>query len=690
MLLQIARFEFRYLLRNPLLWATAFFGFAMFFFSISTGNFELGSEGGLLENAACALLRDYTTISVFFMFVTTSFVANAVIRDDETGYGPIIRSTPLTKAEYLFGRFLGAFAIAAVCMLVVPLAVVLGSVMPWANVADLGPNRLIDHLYGYFLIALPNIFIHAAVFFALATITRSMMATYLGVIGFVFGFFYLEGAYRDRPDLQSIFGIAEPFGARAINNAIRYWTVAERNVRLPEFSGTLLYNRLLWIGIAALVLALAYALFRFADQGMTKRERKKMAASQAEVPEVYPTTTRVQLPSPTHGNAAMRALVWMRTKFEVKQVVLSAAFPVLMAWGLYITFFVLITQRDPDGKPTYPTTLSLIPEIEDAFQVVPLIIAIYYAGELVWRERDRRTHELIDASPMPNWGYVLPKTLAMAVVLMSALLTTVIASVIIQLSLGFTHLELGKYVLWYLLPRTWDMLLLAAVAVFVQALVPHKTIGWGIMVLFLVWQHVNTFVDHNLLNYGETPGIPLSDLNGAGSFWKGAWTFRFYWGAFAVLLLVAAHLLWRRGTELRLRRRLARARRSLYGASRWVAIAALFAFAATGAYAYYNTNVLNHYETPKTREADLVEYERLYGKYQGIPQPMVRDMVLNVALYPKERRAVTKGRYRLRNETSKPIGEVHVRLFDQDLEIVSATIEGGRLIHNDAKHDYRI
>ena len=62
--------------------------------------------------------------------------------------------------------------------------------------------------------------------------------------------------------------------------------------------------------------------------------------------------------------------------------------------------------------------------------------------------------------------------------------------------------------------------------------------------------------------------MPLSDMNGAGSFWIGAWTFRLYWGAFAVLLLLAAHLLWRRGTEIRLKPRLALARRRLAGRAR--------------------------------------------------------------------------------------------------------------------------
>ena len=275
MLIDIARFEFRYLLRNPLLWITAAATFALFFVAMAVDGMELGSEGGLLENAAYATLRNYVIVSVFFMFVTTSFVSNAVIRDDETGYGPIMRSTRISKRDYLVGRFLGAFAVAALCLLVVPLGTWLGSAMPWVDPADVGPVRLSYHLYGYFVFALPNLLIHSAVLIALATVTRSMMGTYLGVIGFVSAFFSLQGAFDDRPQLESLVAIAEPFGVRAHLDIARYWTVAERNVTLPELGGALLYNRLLWIGIALLCLALAHAAYRFADQGMSKRERKK-------------------------------------------------------------------------------------------------------------------------------------------------------------------------------------------------------------------------------------------------------------------------------------------------------------------------------------------------------------------------------------------------------------------------------
>src|SRR5687768_13824416 len=144
MLTHVARFEFRYLLRNPLLWATAAATFAVYFVSISTG-LELGSEGGLLQNAAHATLLNYLMVSVVFMFVTTAFVANAVIRDDETGFGPIVRSTRLTKFEYLIGRLLGAFAVAALCLLVVPLAIWACTLMPWGERTTIAPTRLADH-----------------------------------------------------------------------------------------------------------------------------------------------------------------------------------------------------------------------------------------------------------------------------------------------------------------------------------------------------------------------------------------------------------------------------------------------------------------------------------------------------------------------------------------------------------------
>lgn len=56
------------------------------------------------------------------MFVTTAFVANVIVRDDESGFGPMVRATRVAKFDYLFGRFAGATFAGALAFLVVPLA----------------------------------------------------------------------------------------------------------------------------------------------------------------------------------------------------------------------------------------------------------------------------------------------------------------------------------------------------------------------------------------------------------------------------------------------------------------------------------------------------------------------------------------------------------------------------------------
>ncbi len=693
-LLAIARFEAGYLLRNPLMWITAALTFVAFAASTSVEGFELGSEGGLQHNAAYAIVRNLMFLSLLYMPAITAFIANAVLRDDETGYGPIIRTTPITKVDYLIGRFLGGLIVVAGSLTLGAAGLWIGTMLPWANDAMLGPNRLAPYLFGLFAIALPNLFVGSAVLFMLAAVTRSMMSTYLGVIVFASSFFFIGVTLNDTPSFQTALSLGDPFGVQAIDNITRYWTVAERNVLVPGFAGLLLANRVLWMAIGVALLAAACVRFRLADRGMSSRDRKRQMAVQG-MPQGAEAKTvslggALALPGATHGGGAMRALLWMRMRFESWQIVSSPAFPVLMAWGLFTTIISLTTQRDPDGRPTYPTTLSLIPELETGMEVMPLLVALYFAGELVWRERDRRIHEIVDASPIPNWGYVLPKALAMLLVLVGIMFASVIAAIIVQLTLGYTQLELGRYLLWYVLPMTWDLFLLASLAVFVHALSPHKVVGWGIILVTAIVQNIFQVVQHNLLVYGGRPGVPLSDLADAGSFWIGAWTFRVYWGAFALLLLVAAHVFWRRGVDVRLAPRLARAGHAMRGAPGWIAAAALIVFGTTGAVAYHNTNVLNTYRTEDEAESRAAAFERKFGEYVGIPQPALVHLSMNVALFPVERRAEVRGSYRLRNLTADSISEVHLRMVDENSVLLEASFPGARLVRDDSTYAYRV
>jgi hypothetical protein len=242
------------------------------------------------------------------------------------------------------------------------------------------------------------------------------------------------------------------------------------------------------------------------------------------------------------------------------------------------------------------------------------------------------------------------------------------------------------------LPTGFDMMLGAILAVFVQALSPNKYVGWGVMVLWIVATIIFSSIglEHNLYLYGGSPDEPLSDMNGAGIYWKAAWWFRLYWGAIAVVLLVAAHLLWRRGTETRLKPRLRRAPARLRGAPGLIAGTALVGAAATGAWIFYNTNVLNEYRTQDSGEAYAAEYERRFLRYEQLPQPSISHVVLDVDLFPEQIRAESSGRYVLRNLTDQPIRDVHVRRTDRYQQLLALEFPGASLASHDEEYGYRI
>ena len=181
----VFRFELRYQLRNPVFWVSALLFFLFVFGATTVDQLRIGSGGNVHKNAPYAIANMLAAVSLAYMFVSTAFVANVVVRDDDTGFGPIVRATRITRSAYLLGRFAGAFVAAAIGLLAVPLAVWTGSQMPWLDPEQIGPNHLGYYLQPYLVVALPDLFLTAALFFALATATRSMMATYLGVIAFL-------------------------------------------------------------------------------------------------------------------------------------------------------------------------------------------------------------------------------------------------------------------------------------------------------------------------------------------------------------------------------------------------------------------------------------------------------------------------------------------------------------------------
>ena len=709
MLAEIFRFELRYQLRQPVFLLAAAFFFLSAFLAVTTDVVVIGgSIGNVDRNAPFVILQLLLVMSLMGVFVTTAFVASPVLRDRETGTHELFFSAPIRKRDYLVGRFAGALAVALAVFVPVVLGVLLGSLMPWLDPERVGPLRLGPYLQGLLVFVLPTVLFTGSIQFALATLTRSLVATYASVVG-LFVAYGVAGNLLADVENETLAAMLDPFGGGAFGVATRYWTVAERNTLLLPLDGTLLANRLLVVGLAVLVFAAAYRRFSFtvAERAGRRwwRRRERMPADWAEssggetgAPSGggldAPVSTAVPALPGASGMVTLhfsgiRQLA-RQTRMEVAGVVRSTAFLVILAFGVLNMIGNSSMVDRLYGTPVHPVTHLMMTILQGSALFV-LIIVTFYSGELVWRERAARVHELFDALPMPNWALWGAKLIALAVVVAALMLVSILTGMGIQAWRGYYDFEVGLYLRGTLLAGGVPFLLAAVLALFLQVAVNNRYLGYLLMILYFISGPVLSAwdFDHRLYQYGSAPGAPYSDMNGFGHFVEPLVWFHLYWTLGAGMLAVVIHLLWVRGVAGGLRDRLRLARQRFTPGVRLTAGALALGFAGSGGYIFYNTNVLNEYVPGDVREERLARYERQYKQYEALPQPKITALYAEVDIYPERRAVDIRGRYTLRNTTPAPVDALHLTI-NPVLTVRSVDAPGLRPRLDDDTLGYRI
>ena len=687
MFLEIFRFELRHQLRQPLFWLGGLIFFLLAFGAVTTDAVTIGGAiGNVNRNASFVIIQLLLVFSILGVFVTTAFVAGPILRDFENRTDGLFFSTPMTKRDYLLGRFLGALVASIVIFLSVALAIMAGAAMPWLEPERVGPFMIGPYVFAMLVFVIPNVFLMGAFSFAMSTLTRSMMGTYGAIIGF-FVAYGTAGTLLGDMENEAFASLLDPFGGAAFGLATRYWTTVERNTAILPLEGPLLQNRLLWIGVAVLILILTYYRFSF-TAAAAKRHKKRKQEDVAEVTTARPTRVAIQ-PVFTLGSAFTQLL--HQTRFEVLTVVKGAAFPIILVFGAFNLIGNSLVIDQIFGTPVYPVTLLMIQLIAGSFLLFAIIILTFYSGEIVWRDRGLMMADVHDAVPAPNWVYWGAKLIALFVVIVSVLAVSVVTAIGVQLARGYTNFEPGLYFKGIMLGAGVPFLLLAVLALFLQVMSNNKYLGFLLMVLYFISLPVLGALDfnHNLYLYGGAPGAPYSDMNGFGHFVRPQVWFYTYWAFGAAILVVLSHLFWVRGQSTGFRARLSLAQQRLSIPVFAALATALIGFVGTGSYVYYNTNVINEYVPGDLFQERQVRFEKDYKRFEGIPQPRITGVYTEVDIYPEERAIDIRGTYSIRNKTDVPIDSLHIILNTQ-VGLESIEVPGGTLEHEDAELGYRI
>ena len=453
-------------------------------------------------SGAAGVVRVHLVWTLFYLFTAAAFVADAVLRDEQSGMAPLVRASPVAPAAYLFGRFAGGFGAVAICFLSVPAALAIGSAMPWAGAG----GSAAAYLFAFFALALPNLFATSAFFFGLATATRSMTGCLLGAAALLTLYGLGEGG--------GVPGLWEPFGFVAVRE------------------GGLVANRVLWVAVGCGFVAFGLAGVR---RGRGVRPGSATPAK-AGAWKRRAATLDGRLPSPLGpglrrgGGEVDRdvhpviAQLLVRFRLELRQVVLSPAFAILLLLGL-VNAGATLWPLAREGADTRALLVALV----EAFRLVPVVVAVFFAGELFWLERESGMDRIVGATPVSGAVLFLPKLAALVAVLFGLALATGAAA----WALGA---DPGATMAWYALPKWLDWAMLGVLALWLQSLSANKLAGWGYMVFFLIGSLALNRLGWTdpLYRYGGYPGAPLPPgLSGA----EGAGAYRIGWGLVALAMI---------------------------------------------------------------------------------------------------------------------------------------------------------
>jgi hypothetical protein len=503
----LAAQELRQQLRGPVIRIVAFISLLMVVGAavIDTLRFEAMSNLG-----PELVIQVHLVWSLFYLFTAAAFIGEAVTRDLQTGFAPLVRATPVSRPAYLLGRFAGATAAVLLCFLTVPIGLLAARLLPAANQDWVAPILPSIYALALLTLAVPNLLLASALFLALATATRSMNGCLIGAVA-------LLSLYGLRSDEGGVASLFEPFGF-----------VAVQALQAGD-AGPLIANRALWLTVALLLLLIAVWLDGRTPQGDARRKAVGPSTS-APVRALTSASTPVQ-----QRNSVVAVLVQLltRTRHHVSETLAAPTFRVLLLLGLASC----LASLWPAIQAQAPVR-ELLATLIRSFSLVPVVFVLSFAGDLHWSDRTHRIDSIIDATPVPRTVLLLAEVLTLAAILLVLALVTGLAIPALLLAAGRAP-EFGTVLAHYVFSKTYDWLLLGVLAWFLQTLSPSKFAGWGYFVLFLIGTLAlnQAGVTDPALHYGRYPGAPLPpSLTGQA----GAATYRAIWGVLALLMLVLA------------------------------------------------------------------------------------------------------------------------------------------------------
>ena len=332
--------ELNYWFKKPAfyIYLAIFLGLS-FFLSAATAclfdSITATTGSSIIVNSPTGVNGLFNGLTTFIFFLFPSIIGVSIYRDYKSEMHTILYSYPFTKSNYLFAKFFSGIVVVTVIVLSIALGMVIGFRFPGTNSDIVGNFQFITYVKPYLIFILPNILLFGAIVFAVVTFYRNIAAGFITVIVLLFVQGVVESVLYD-PKQRGLLALLDPFGSGAVNYYTKYWTPSEQNELQIPIKEMIIYNRLLWLGVAALIFGFVYRFFTFSQNAISFsfKKTKGERITKSNISGI----TRIVLPKVAHNYSFTQNLktMWNLSNIDFKYIVKSWPFISIVLVGLVL------------------------------------------------------------------------------------------------------------------------------------------------------------------------------------------------------------------------------------------------------------------------------------------------------------------------------------------------------------------
>ncbi|WP_343705699.1 M1 family aminopeptidase [Flavobacterium sp.] len=688
MLSKLIQFEWHNNTRNWTLYATFIIYLVLGFFVSAFANF---SFSGAYKNSPFTLTYAIGLISLMTIFSTTILVAQHFLKEYETKYNAIIFSAPISKFHFLGSKFITAFIISVFSFGMFIIGMIIGHQMSWIPRTEIGPFEILNYVWPYLVIVVPNIFLCLSILATLAWLTRSKLFVYVG--GLFIYLLYIAGSIFSNSPLfanaspssakaMSLAAKIDPFGLAAFLEQTRYWTSIEKNTQLISLSGNFLFNRILWICISFLLIFVSYKMFSF--RKVKTKNVKSVKINTKETKTYSVTIPKQQFKTSKHNWAVFKSNLKMDIYLVLKGI------PFLLIVILLSGLLIIEISDEIDGgirlAEKITDTALMISTIMDRLPFILILIILFYSSELLNRSENSRFEMLENTTPYSKFIVLLSKLSALFIIPIILIGISILIGIGFQIIHANAPIEVGLYfsMLYYV---GFPLFLISILVIAIQTFVKNKYLGLAvsslIVILFCTGIGEQLGISHILFRFGDSFKREYFDLNDFGSYTSPFHISMLYNSGLALILLTLTAILWKRNSSI-----LKTIRRNSFNSIQKITFAlGILLFIGFGSYLFYKNNIEYPYLTKDDQNNWSEQYELQFKKYTNFVQPTIIAVKSKVDLFPEENRYEVKGTYELVNNSEKSIDSL-LLYIDRNSKLTSVEIENAKNLDDVSKFQH--